>query len=30
MADTDAIYEANMQTLEKLGIEGWTALGLKR
>ncbi len=29
MADTDAIYEANMQTLEKLGLEGWTALGLK-
>lgn len=29
MADTDAIYEANMATLEKLGLEGWQALGLK-
>jgi len=29
MADTDAIYEANMVTLEKLGLEGWQALGLK-
>ncbi|MCV2354702.1 DUF1415 domain-containing protein [Paucibacter sp. B2R-40] len=29
MADTDAIYEANMVTLEKLGLEGWRALGLK-
>jgi hypothetical protein len=29
MADTDAIYEANMATLEKLGLEGWRALGLK-
>jgi uncharacterized protein len=29
MADTDAIYEANMATLERLGLEGWTALGLK-
>jgi uncharacterized protein len=29
MADTDAIYEANMTTLEKLGLEGWKALGLK-
>lgn len=29
MADTDAIYEANMATLEKLGLEGWKALGLK-
>ncbi|MEJ6006469.1 DUF1415 domain-containing protein [Paucibacter sp. AS339] len=29
MADTDAIYEANMQTLEKIGLEGWRALGLK-
>ena len=29
MADTDAIYEANIATLEKLGIEGWRKLGLK-
>ena len=29
MADTDAIYEANVATLEKLGLEGWKALGLK-
>jgi hypothetical protein len=29
MADTDAIYEANLLTLEKLGLEGWLALGLK-
>ncbi|MCV2366497.1 DUF1415 domain-containing protein [Roseateles oligotrophus] len=29
MADTDAIYEENMLTLEKLGLEGWLALGLK-
>ncbi|MBV8122855.1 MAG: DUF1415 domain-containing protein [Burkholderiaceae bacterium] len=29
MADTDAIYEANIATLEKLGLEGWRALGLK-
>ena len=29
MADTDAIYEANIATLEKLGLEGWKALGLK-
>ena len=29
MADTDAIYEANMATLEKLGLDGWKALGLK-
>ncbi len=29
MADTDAIYEANMQTLERIGLEGWRALGLK-
>lgn len=29
MADTDAIYEANLQTLEKLGLDGWRALGLK-
>lgn len=26
MADTDAIYEANMATLEKLGEEGWREL----
>ena len=29
MADTDAIYEANMATLEKLGLDGWKTLGLK-
>ncbi|HLO96892.1 MAG TPA: DUF1415 domain-containing protein [Burkholderiaceae bacterium] len=29
MPDTDAIYEANIATLEKLGLEGWKALGLK-
>lgn len=29
MSDTDAIYEANIATLEKLGIEGWRKLGLK-
>ncbi|MDT9000579.1 DUF1415 domain-containing protein [Paucibacter sp. APW11] len=29
MSDTDAIYEANIETLDKLGIEGWKALGLK-
>jgi len=29
MADTDAIYEANMATLDKLGLAGWKALGLK-
>jgi hypothetical protein len=29
MADTDAIYEANLLTLEKLGLDGWRALGLK-
>jgi len=29
MADTDAIYEANMATLDKLGLAGWRALGLK-
>ena len=29
MKDTDAIFEANIQTLEGLGIEGWRKLGLK-
>ena len=29
MADTDSIFETNIETLEKLGIEGWKALGLK-
>ncbi len=29
MPDTDAIFENNLATLEKLGIEGWKALGLK-
>jgi uncharacterized protein len=27
--EADAIFEQNIQTLEKLGIEGWKALGLK-
>ena len=29
MADTDSIYQANLLTLEKLGLDGWKALGLK-
>jgi hypothetical protein len=29
MPDTDAIYENNMATLDKLGLDGWRALGLK-
>jgi len=29
MPDTDAIFENNLATLEKLGIEGWKKLGLK-
>lgn len=29
MNDTDAIFEANIATLETLGIEGWRKLGLK-
>jgi hypothetical protein len=29
MADTDSIFESNIETLEKLGHEGWAALGLK-
>ncbi len=29
MADTDSIFETNIETLEKLGLEGWRALGLK-
>ena len=28
MADTDAIYRANIATLRKLGVAGWRALGL--
>ena len=28
MPDTSAIYEANLLTLEKLGLEGWRALGV--
>jgi hypothetical protein len=27
--DTDRIYKANIETLRKLGIEGWRRLGLK-
>jgi len=29
MPDTDSIFETNLATLEKLGVEGWKALGLK-
>ncbi|MCY4745450.1 DUF1415 domain-containing protein [Pelomonas sp. UHG3] len=29
MPDTAAIFEGNLDTLEKLGQEGWAALGLK-
>lgn len=29
MADTDSIFETNIETLEKLGLAGWMALGLK-
>ncbi|MDM4767746.1 DUF1415 domain-containing protein [Pelomonas sp. SE-A7] len=29
MADTDSIFEANIATLEKLGLAGWLALGLR-
>ena len=28
MPDTDAIYQENIRTLEKLGLEGWNKLGL--
>jgi hypothetical protein len=30
MPDTDSIFETNIATLEKLGIAGWMALGLRR
>ena len=30
MPDTAAIFEGNLDTLDKLGHEGWAALGLKR
>ena len=30
MPDTAAIYENNLETLDKLGHEGWEALGLKK
>lgn len=30
MPDTASIYENNLETLEKLGLEGWGALGLKK
>ena len=30
MPDTAAIYENNLDTLARLGQEGWAALGLKR
>lgn len=29
MPDTDAIYENNLATLERLGLSGWLALGLR-
>jgi uncharacterized protein len=29
MPDTASIYENNLETLDKLGVEGWQALGLK-
>ncbi len=29
MPDTAAIYENNLETLDKLGVDGWRALGLK-
>ncbi len=29
MADTDSIFETNIETMDKLGVEGWKALGLK-
>ena len=29
MPDTASIYENNLETLDKLGLEGWRALGLK-
>ncbi|MCH7344549.1 DUF1415 domain-containing protein [Pelomonas sp. CA6] len=29
MPDTDAIYETNMETLRRIGLQGWRALGLK-
>jgi hypothetical protein len=28
--EAESIYEANMATLQKLGIGGWLALGLKK
>lgn len=30
MEDTDAIVEANIETLRRMGREGWDALGLKK
>lgn len=30
MPDTASIYENNLETLDRLGVEGWRALGLKR
>ena len=29
MADTDSIFETNIETLDRLGLEGWRKLGLK-
>jgi uncharacterized protein len=29
MADTDSIFESNIETLDRLGLEGWKALGLR-
>ncbi len=28
--DAEAIFEVNMQTMERLGLDGWTALGVDR
>lgn len=28
--DAESIYEVNMQTMERLGVEGWAALGVGR
>jgi hypothetical protein len=29
MADTDSIFETNIETMDRLGFDGWKALGLK-
>jgi hypothetical protein len=30
MPDPEAIYGANLRTLERIGFEGWSALGVGR